>query len=64
MEAIATNLVTTNLLSQRIQRLYYPQPKLLPLLILGNGDIFDVTDETEVMYTAITTVSRMLSSHP
>lgn len=46
-----SDLVTANFLRNSIEGLYYSQPKLLPLLIFRDGDVFDVCDEPEVVYT-------------
>lgn len=47
--AIQNTLVAPNLLSNKVQRLNYAQPKLLPLLILRNRNILNVPDEAQVV---------------
>jgi hypothetical protein len=44
-----TDLVASNCRCDGVQRLYYAQPELLPLLVLGYCNVFDVTDESEIV---------------
>ena len=39
-------LIASDLLSNVVQRLYYPEPKLLPLLILVDYNVLDVSYQT------------------
>ena len=55
------HLVTANLLGDVIQRLYDPQPELLPLLVFRDGDVFDVAYFAEVVYAASLTSSASAS---
>lgn len=50
-------LITTRLLSNEVQRLDNLQPELLPLLVLRDSDIFDVSDYAQVMDTVFALVS-------
>ena len=47
--AIQNTLVAADLLRHKVQRLDYPQPKLLALLVFRDGDVFNVADEPEVV---------------
>jgi hypothetical protein len=47
--AVQNRLVAANVLGHVVQRLNNAQTELLALLVLCNGDIFDVADETEVV---------------
>ena len=49
LRAIQNTLVAPHLLSHKVQRLDYAQPKLLPLLVLRNGNILNVSDEPQVV---------------
>ena len=44
-----THLVAANLLSHIVQRLDNLQSQFLPLLVLGDSDILDVSDQPQVM---------------
>ena len=48
-----TDLVASNFLGHQRQRFDDLLPQLLPLLILGHGDVFDVTYQAKVMDAAI-----------
>ena len=45
------HLIASHLLSHIIQRLNNPQPEFLALLILGDGDILNMSHEAQLMYT-------------
>lgn len=47
--AIQNGLVAPDLLGDEIQRLDDPEAKLLALLVLGNSNIFNVADETQLV---------------
>ena len=47
--AVKDSLVTSNLLRHMIQRFYDVKTKMFSLLVLCNGNILDVTDETKIM---------------
>jgi hypothetical protein len=49
--AIKNTLVASHLLRDKVQRLDELQPKLLPLLVFRDGDIFDVANKAKVMDT-------------
>lgn len=49
LTAVQYALIAPHLLCQVVQCLYEPQAQFLPLLILGNGDIFDMAHKTEAM---------------
>lgn len=60
-----TDLVATDLLRYVIQCLYYSQTELLPLLVFVNHNIFDMADETKVVYARLKEhVSPQTSSWP
>ena len=44
-----TDLVASNILGHVVQSLYYPQAKLLPLLIFCDRDVLDMAHETQVV---------------
>lgn len=43
------HLVTSHVLSHIVQCLYYPQSKLLSLLVLCNRDILNMTDQAQIV---------------
>lgn len=47
--AVQNGLVAADLLSYEVERLDDAQAEFLALLVLGDGDVFDVADETEVV---------------
>jgi hypothetical protein len=47
--AIQYTLIASHLPCQVVQCLYESQAQFLPLLVLGNGDIFDVAHKTEAV---------------
>ena len=47
--AVQDALVAADLLGDEIQRLDDAQTELLALLVLGDGDVLDVADETQVV---------------
>lgn len=47
--AIQNALVTADLLSHEIESLDQLESELLPLLIFGNGDVFDMTNEAKMV---------------
>jgi hypothetical protein len=49
LTAVQNALVTANLLSNEVQSLDQLEAEFLPLLVFGNGNVFDVTDKTKVM---------------
>src|ERR1700743_341978 len=49
LTAIQYTLVASHLLCQVVQCLYESHTQFLPLLVLGDGDIFDVAHKTEVV---------------
>jgi hypothetical protein len=49
LRAVKNSLVATHILRNKVQRLDNPQTELLALLVLCDGDVFDVTDEAEVV---------------
>ncbi len=52
LAAVEDRLVAANLLGDEVEGLDQAQAELLALLVLGDGDIFDVSDEAEVVDTA------------
>lgn len=50
LAAIQNALVTPNLLRDEIQSLDQLEAELLSLLVFGDCNIFNVTDETKVVY--------------
>src|SRR5947209_2941606 len=49
LTAIQYALIASHLLCQVVQCLYEPQAQFLPLLILGNGNVFDMAHKTEAV---------------
>lgn len=49
LAAIQDGLVTPDLLSYEIQRLYDPQPQLLALLVLSHSNVLDVSNKPQLM---------------
>ena len=49
LTAVQYALIASHLLCQVVQCLYESQAQFLPLLVLGNGDIFDMAHKTEVV---------------
>jgi hypothetical protein len=49
LTAIQNTLIAADLLGHGIQGLDDAQTELLPLLVLGHGNVFNVTDEPEVV---------------
>jgi hypothetical protein len=47
--AIQYALIASHLLCQVVQSLYESQTQFLALLVLGNGDIFDMAHKTEIV---------------
>ena len=52
LTAVEDRLVAANLLGDEVEGLDQAQAELLALLVLGDGDIFDVSDEAEVVDAA------------
>lgn len=57
LTTVQYTLITARLLSNEVQRLDNLQPELLPLLILRDSDVFDMSDYTQVMDTVFGLVS-------
>jgi len=51
LAAIQDALVTTHFLGDKIQGLDYLEAQLLPLLVLGDSDIFDVAYYAQIVDT-------------
>ena len=49
LAAVEDGLVAARLLGDKVECLDQPQTQLLALLILGNRDVFDVTDHSKAM---------------
>ena len=49
LTAVQYTLIASHLLCQVVQCLYESQAQFLPLLVLGNGDIFDMAHKTEAV---------------
>lgn len=49
LRAVENGLVAADVLRHVVQRLDDAQTQLLALLVLGDGDVFDVTDEAEAV---------------
>lgn len=47
--AVQNGLVAARLLRNKVQRLDHPETQLLALLILGDGDVLDVSDRPEIV---------------
>ena len=47
--AVENGLVTARLLGDEVQCLDHAETQLLALLILGNGDVLDVSDRPEIV---------------
>lgn len=50
LAAVQDTLVTSDLLRQVVQSRYDPQPELLALLVLVDGNVLDVSNQAHVMY--------------
>lgn len=50
LAAVENALVTSDVLGHVVQRLDDAQPELLALLVLRDGDVFNVSDQTHVVY--------------
>jgi len=48
--AVEDGLVAADVLGDEIERLDELQAELLALLVFGDGDVFDVPDQAEVVY--------------
>jgi len=62
-----TDLVASNILGHVVQSLYYPQAKLLPLLVFCDGDVLDVAYKTQVVNARVIIslhVSMSQRAHP
>lgn len=49
LTAVQDRLVAANLLSDKVQRLNNSQTQLLALLVLGDSNVLDVADQTELV---------------
>jgi hypothetical protein len=61
--AIQNTLIAPHLLRDKVQCLNELQSQFLPLLIFRDGDIFDVSYETEVM-DAVSNISKRSANRP
>lgn len=52
LAAVEDGLVAADLLGDEVQRLDDAQAQLLALLVLGDCDVFDVSDEAEIVDAA------------
>jgi hypothetical protein len=59
--AIKNTLVASHLLRDEVQCLDELQSQFLPLLVFGDGNIFDVSHETKVM-DAVTNISQQFAN--
>ncbi len=59
-----THLIASHFLRNVVQRLYYPQAQLLPLLILRHGNILNMSHQTQIMYTKPPVSMHLPSSIP